>query len=81
MTCREIAAFLTQYADGELPLWQRAAFNVHLAVCSECREYLKSYDLTVKLARLATTPDDTPVPANIPDELVRAILASRPCNS
>ena len=67
-----------QYADGELPSRQRAAFNQHLELCPACREYLSSYELTVKLARLAKTPDDEPVPASVPDALVRAILASRP---
>lgn len=77
MTCREIAEFLMQYADGELPWRQRTAFKLHLALCPACREYLKSYELTVKLARLAATPDEEPVPASVPEELVRAILASR----
>jgi anti-sigma factor RsiW len=80
MTCREIAEFLLQYAAGELPSRQRAVFRRHLALCRACREYLKSYELTVNLARLAATPDDEPVPASIPDELVRAILASHPRN-
>lgn len=77
MTCREIAEFLMQYADGELPSWQRTAFNLHLALCPACREYLKSYELTVRLTRLAATPSDEPAPASLPEELVRAILASR----
>lgn len=80
MTCREIAEFLMQYTDGELPPGQRAAFKTHLSLCWECREYLQSYELTVRLARLAKSHDDEPVPASVPNELVRAILASRPHN-
>lgn len=80
MTCREIAEFLMQYADGELPWRQRAAFKLHLTVCPACRKYLKSYELTVELARLAKTTDDELVPASVPEELIRAILASRPRN-
>ncbi|MCK6456399.1 MAG: zf-HC2 domain-containing protein [Phycisphaerae bacterium] len=80
MTCREIAQFLMQYTDGELPWRPRAMFNLHLTMCSACRRYLTSYELTVELARLSRTPDDEPVPASAPEELVRAILASRPGN-
>ena len=78
MTCRDIAEFLMQYTDGELPWRQRAVFKLHLAFCAACRTYLRSYQLTVELARLAERPDDAPLPATVPDDLVQAILASRP---
>lgn len=80
MTCREIAEFLMQYRDGELPWAQRAAFKLHLAFCRSCRAYLKTYDLTIQLARLSATPDEEAVPSDVPEELVKAIIASRPCN-
>ena len=76
MTCREIADSSMQYTDGELPVWRRAAFQMHLAWCPACRNYLNSYRTTVALTRLSASRDEVEVPA-VADELVQAILTSR----
>ena len=81
MTCREIAEFLMQYIDGELPRHQRTTFEMHLADCPTCRVYLKSYELTVRLARSAESPAGDSKIESVPDELVRMILESRSGNS
>ena len=77
MTCREIADFLMQYIDGELPWPQRTAFKMHLALCPSCRAYLKSYELTVRLARSSNSAPVTSSSESMPDELVQLILESR----
>lgn len=77
LTCRDIAEFLMQYRDRELPWPRRAIFNLHLAFCRSCRAYMRSYDITVEIARLSMTPESNPAPADVPEELIRAILASR----
>ena len=80
MTCREIADFLMQYLDGELPRKQRATFESQLANCPACRMYLESYERTATLARSSKSPADDSITESVPDELVRLILESRLCN-
>lgn len=77
MTCREFADFMADYLSGELSPKQRASFTDHLAVCPTCVTYLKDYEATVRLGRLAFEDSDAPLPDAVPDSLVSAILASR----
>lgn len=77
MTCKELADFLLDYLDGQLPAETRAVFDRHLGACPECRLYLRSYELTVTLARSAFCEPDEQAAAPPPAELVAAILASR----
>jgi predicted anti-sigma-YlaC factor YlaD len=77
VTCRELADFLADYLSGELPAEARATFEHHLGLCANCRNYLTSYDETVKLGRRAFDDDDAHVPAVVPEDLVKAILAAR----
>ncbi len=81
MTCREIAEFLMQYIDGELPRQQRTTFEMHLAECPACRVYLKSYEQTIRLARSGSSIAADSKIESVPDELVRLILESRSRNS
>lgn len=74
MTCRELIDFIASYRDDELTLEQRAEFERHLAVCPSCVAYLKTYEQTIVLAREA---GDDQVPEDVPESLVRAILAAR----
>ena len=73
MTCREVAEFLMQYVDGELPAAERAAFDRHVAVCPDCQRYLASYRTTIEAERAAFANDET----EAPEDLVQAILKAR----
>lgn len=77
MTCRELADFIADYLSGELPADTRSQFDCHLSLCPNCRRYLKSYEETVKLGKAAFEDDDAEVPADVPEQLVQAILAAR----
>ncbi len=77
MTCREFADFIADYWSGELASDGRAAFEHHLRLCVNCQNYLAGYEQTVKLGRRAFADDDGPVPAEVPEELVQAILSAR----
>jgi anti-sigma factor RsiW len=77
MTCREFIEFLLEYLSGELPQNERAKFEEHLTLCPHCVVYLRSYEETVRLGKAVFTDPDEPVPAEVPEELVQAILASR----
>jgi anti-sigma factor RsiW len=77
VTCREFADFMSDYFAGELPPDVRARFDDHLARCVNCRRYLISYQESVKLGKHAYD-DCAELPDDVPEDLVRAILAGRP---
>ena len=77
MTCKQLVEFPEQYLAGELASGARETLESHLATLADCRRHLASYEKTVRLAaRAAKHPDDDP-PAEVPDELVQAILSAR----
>lgn len=79
MTCREFAAFLDDYLAGVLSAEETASFRRHLAVCKDCVAYLDGYQRTVDaVQRLRAS--DAPVPNDVPEELVQAILRARKAN-
>lgn len=74
MTCRDFAAFLLSYVDGELAQAERQAFDAHLAICPDCVHYLAQYLDTISAAPQAFDNDHA---VDVPEALVHAILASR----
>jgi anti-sigma factor RsiW len=64
------------YLSSELPAETRQEFERHLDICENCRRYLEAYEETVTLGKHAFDDQDGPVPADVPDDLVRAILAA-----
>jgi len=77
MTCREVIDVLMEYLSGELSASESAEFERHLADCPDCTEYLRSYEETIKLGKAVFADPEAPVPQDVPEELVQAILASR----
>ena len=75
LTCREVSDFLGAYTAGELEARERALFDEHLAVCADCRTYVRQYEMTQDLCKAAF--DAGAVEAGVPEELVKAILAAR----
>lgn len=75
LTCRDVAEILGRWLDGEMAPDERARFDEHLAECPDCVAYVRSYAATVRLAKDAWSDDDAP--AELPDELRRAILDAR----
>jgi predicted anti-sigma-YlaC factor YlaD len=76
MTCRDVIEFLADYLNGELTREERDLFLKHLGVCPPCIAYLQTYEETIILSKSAMEASHDLPPA--PEELVRAILASRP---
>ena len=70
MTCREVTEFLLEYVAGDLQGDLRLAFEAHLAACGNCREFLAQYRATI----LATSRAWSDEPADVPEELVEAIV-------
>jgi len=77
MTCREFVEFLMQYLEGELPSERQAIFDAHLAECPWCVVYMSNYRQTIQLGHAAFESTDEPIPAEVPYELIQAVLAAR----
>ena len=77
LSCKEFVEFLDDYLAGALDEGRRAEFNAHLGICVSCVAFMKTYQAAVKLGKAAFQPTSEPVPASVPEELVRAILAAR----
>lgn len=76
ITCRELIGFLDEYVDGSLPALERERFDDHLSRCIPCVRYLRGYQGTLRAVALAARGDEAP-PAEVPNELIAAILAAR----
>ena len=78
MICREFIALLDVYRTREAPVEQLRLCEQHLAVCASCRAYLDSYEKTIALGRAACLDLDGPVPEDVPEDLIQALLTLRP---
>lgn len=72
ISCRELISFLLEYLEGTLSQHERARFERHLAVCDSCVAYLRTYETTIRMEKLAAIEE-----SDVPEELVAAVLASR----
>ena len=77
MTCKELVEFLMDYLDGLLAESERRCFEEHLGECPDCVAYLATYREAVRLGKEACTAGNDSIPTDVPEELVRAILAAR----
>ena len=77
VSCKEIADFIMDYLNGELSQTQHAVFEEHLGECPDCVAYLCSYEMTVKLSKAACDQAGERDSNQVPEDLVRAILAAR----
>ena len=75
LPCRDFVQFLDDYYEERLPEEQRRVFEKHMELCPPCIDYLRSYDSTIKLGRLACNGDT--VSSEVPEGLIRAILEAR----
>ena len=78
MTCREFADFMLDYLAGELPADSRALFERHLARCPKCPKYFEQYKATLAAGKSAFDSPDGELPADVPEDLIQAILATVP---
>ncbi len=77
ITCREFEDFVLSYLDNELTGKQKSIFELHLRLCRECREYLAAYRRSMEIGRAVLPSPDDPLPADVPEDLITAILESR----
>jgi len=77
ITCKEFEDFVHDYIDDELPARQRSKFELHMRLCHECRQYLQAYQRTVEVGRAVLSSADKPIPDDVPEDLIKAILKAR----
>ena len=76
MTCQEVVEFLMRYLDGELTAEEQQTFEEHLHLCPPCVVYLETYRATVQVSRFACQANDETSCQSIPEQLVKAIVAT-----
>ena len=77
MKCQEMAEFLSQYIEKELPADQEAIFEEHLEKCSHCVDYVESFRTTIELEKGCVCHEGDMMPKEVPRELIHAILDAR----
>ena len=77
MTCREFNDFVIDYVSCELTEEVRVEFERHLNACPNCVRYIETYKTTITLGRIAFDSLEHEPPAEVPEELIQAILAAQ----
>jgi len=77
MTCREFVEFIERHVAGELSTLERLTFGIHMSLCRNCANYLRTYKQTIAASKAAFADPDAQVPGDVPEELVAAIMAAR----
>ena len=47
LKCKDIAHQASHYIDPSLPWYRKTAWYLHLAMCNNCRRFVKQFKLTV----------------------------------
>lgn len=77
LSCGEFEDFIDAYLEERLSWSERLRFRTHVLMCPACRRYLRRYERSLELGRRAHRHPDDALPADVPDDLVAAILAAR----
>jgi anti-sigma factor RsiW len=76
LTCHDVTDFLADYAAGALSVDVASAFERHLERCPNCQVFLQQYRDSIAASRAALADGVPASPAEVPEELVRAIVNS-----
>jgi anti-sigma factor RsiW len=76
VNCREFVRFLADYLSGDLEPRRLAVFEAHVERCPPCLNYLDAYRRTMSLVRASAFGAEEPLPTDVPEELILAIVAS-----
>ncbi len=60
LVCQQAVELVTDYLEGTIPRAARRRFEVHLAGCPHCTEYLAQMRATIKLTGQLTQADLSP---------------------
>ena len=77
MTCQDFVEFISSYLEGDGETSQQAVFRAHIELCPPCLAYLDTYKQTIALGQAVCREPGGPIPEDVPEELVQAVLAAR----
>jgi hypothetical protein len=60
LTCKEASRLISEQLDRDLPIADRAALRVHLAICTACTRLTRQFEFLRRAARQYPGPDDGP---------------------
>lgn len=69
-TCKETTALASRALDGRLPLGERIALRVHLAICANCARFTRQVAVMRKVLQTAPTEGSGP---GLPEDARRRI--------
>lgn len=81
ITCAEFEEFIADYLENRLTPSEKRVFEWHLRMCRDCRSYLAAFRLATDMGRQVLASASEPVPDEVPEDLVSAILAARRAKS
>jgi hypothetical protein len=58
LTCKEASRLISEQLDRDLPIAERAALRVHLAICTACTRMTRQFEFLRRAARQYPGPDD-----------------------
>lgn len=75
LTCAQVMAALSDYAEGEVPAEVRARIEAHVAACRQCEQFGAAFTaLLAGMRRELASPD--PVEDDVVARLRRAVATS-----
>lgn len=77
MTCSEFTEFLDRFIEADLSPEEAAEFERHLVVCEQCVNYLDTYRRAVAMGKAVFGEPEKDLPEQVPEDLIKAILAAR----
>ena len=81
LSCREALGLLSDDLERQLPAGQNLQMRLHLFLCKTCRDYRRTFNTTVDLARSLREASGLPEDAALTDTTVIRILRNVPENS
>lgn len=75
LTCREMTELVTAYAEGQLRLAERLRFRMHIALCPNCRTYVRQLKATARALGKLPEPE---IPPEFEAELLRRFEGWKP---
>ena len=48
LSCRDVTNIASEYLAGELPLFKRMSFRMHVFMCKRCERYMHQLEITVQ---------------------------------
>lgn len=67
LSCQELVDLMTEYLEGALTFSDRIRFQIHLGLCSGCRNYLNQMKCTIRT--VGKLPAE-PMPEAVREELL-----------